>query len=53
MPMKIFYFRRLKQIKDFHRRHPGEISVPMSVEFEELKKMRENPPEETTMVQFR
>lgn len=29
------------QIKDFHRRHPGEISVPISVEFEELKKIRE------------
>lgn len=36
------FYSRLKQIKDFHRRHPGEaISVPMSVEFEELKKVRE------------
>jgi len=36
------FYARLKQIKDFHRRHPGEaISVPMSVEFEELKKIRE------------
>lgn len=32
---------RLKQIKEFHRRHPNEVSVPMSVEFEELKKLRE------------
>ena len=36
------FYDRLKQIKDFHRRHPGEsISVPMSVEFDELKKARE------------
>ena len=36
------FYSRLKQIKDFHRRHPGEaVSVPMSVEFEELKKIRE------------
>jgi len=35
------FYSRLKQIKDFHRRHPGEISVPISVEFEELKKIRE------------
>ena len=32
---------RLKQIKEFHRRHPNEVSVPMSVEFDELKKLRE------------
>ena len=35
------FYSRLKEIKDFHRRHPGEVSVPMSVEFEELKKLRE------------
>merc|ERR1712141_857060 len=35
------FYARLKQIKDFHRRHPGEVSVPMSTEFEELKKLRE------------
>ena len=36
------FYERLKGIKDFHRRHPGEsISIPMSVEFEELKKARE------------
>ena len=35
------------------RRHPGEVSVPMSVEFDELKKLRENPNnEETNMVEF-
>merc|ERR1719187_1469711 len=40
------FYARLKQIKDFHRRHPGEVSVPMSTEFEELKKIRENPGDE-------
>ena len=56
--LKSFYHNdvtvdRLKQIKEFHRRHPGEISVPMSVEFDELKKIRENPAEDTAMIQFR
>lgn len=41
------FYARLKTIKDFHRKHPGEINVPMSVEFEELAKFRENPSEET------
>ncbi|KAL0268427.1 UNVERIFIED_CONTAM: hypothetical protein PYX00_010380 [Menopon gallinae] len=44
------FYARLKQIKDFYRRHPNEISVPMSVEFEELTKMRENPTEENSNV---
>ncbi|XP_068977944.1 splicing factor 3A subunit 3 [Bombus flavifrons] len=40
------FYSRLKSIKEFYRRHPNEISIPMSVEFEELAKMRENPTEE-------
>lgn len=40
------FYNRLKTIKEFYRKHPNEISVPMSVEFEELAKMRENPNEE-------
>lgn len=40
------FYNRLKQIKDFYRKHPNEISVPMSVEFDELAKARENPTEE-------
>jgi splicing factor 3A subunit 3 len=36
------FYDRLKQIKDFHRQHPDEISVPMSIEFDELKKMRDS-----------
>ncbi|KAM7536494.1 hypothetical protein Aperf_G00000080872 [Anoplocephala perfoliata] len=35
----------LKTLKEFHRSHPDEISVPMSVEFQRFKEMRENPEE--------
>jgi len=46
------FYERLKQIKEFHRRHPGEaISVPMSVEFEELKKARDGN-DDTIMAEF-
>ncbi|XP_072037307.1 splicing factor 3A subunit 3-like [Amphiura filiformis] len=37
------FYTRLKSIKEFHRRHPNEISVPMSIEFEMLSEERENP----------
>merc|ERR1719187_2578488 len=46
------FYSRLKGIKEFHRRHPGEISVPMSVEFDELKTLRENPADDMTSIQF-
>jgi len=47
------FYSRLKMIKEFHRKHPNEVSVPMSVEFEELAKARENPTEDTTtMAEF-
>ncbi|KAF0296585.1 Splicing factor 3A subunit 3 [Amphibalanus amphitrite] len=46
------FYNRLKTIKDFHKRHPNEISVPMSVEFEELDKVREQSNDETVMVEF-
>ncbi|KAK2715460.1 splicing factor 3A subunit 3-like [Artemia franciscana] len=46
------FYSRLKQIKDFHKKYPNEISIPMSVEFEQMKKERENPPEDLTLVQF-
>ncbi|XP_071455361.1 splicing factor 3A subunit 3 [Hetaerina americana] len=47
------FYSRLKAIKEFYRRHPNEISIPMSVEFEELAKLRENPSDETAnMVEF-
>lgn len=40
------FYSRLRAIKEFHRKHPNEIQVPMSVEFDELNKARENPSEE-------
>lgn len=47
------FYSRLKSIKDFYRRHPNEVTIPMSVEFEELAKMRENPTEENSnMIEF-
>lgn len=33
------FYLRLKQIREFYKKHPNEISVPLSVEFEELTKV--------------
>ncbi|GFS25142.1 splicing factor 3A subunit 3-like [Elysia marginata] len=45
--------KRLNAIESFYRQHPNEVSIPMSIEFDELAKQRENPPEEATnMVEF-
>jgi len=47
------FYSRLRAIKEFYRRHPNEICVPMSVQFEELAKARENPTEENqNLVEF-
>ncbi|CAD7691121.1 unnamed protein product [Nyctereutes procyonoides] len=47
------FYNRLEQIKEFHRKHPNEICVPMSVEFEELLKAQENTSEEAqNLVKF-
>lgn len=46
------FYNRMKSIKEFHRKHPNEISVPMSVEFDELAKARDNPNEDANMVEF-
>nr|DBA33629.1 TPA: hypothetical protein GDO54_001281 [Pyxicephalus adspersus] len=47
------FYNRLKLIKEFHRKHPNEICVPMSVEFDELLKTRENTSEEAqNLVEF-
>ncbi|KAG0424015.1 hypothetical protein HPB47_000231, partial [Ixodes persulcatus] len=40
------FYSRLRTVKEFHRKHPNEIQVPMSVEFEEMNKARENPSED-------
>lgn len=39
------FYRRLKNLKDFHRRHPNEIEPPMAMEFLRLDKQRTQPPE--------
>ncbi|KAK7601177.1 hypothetical protein V9T40_008618 [Parthenolecanium corni] len=47
------FYNRLKSVKDFHRQHPNQVSVPMSIEFDEWNKLRENPTEEmNNMVEF-
>ncbi|CAG0917672.1 unnamed protein product [Notodromas monacha] len=46
------FYSRMRAIKEFHRRHPNEISVPMSVEFMEWDKLRENPSDEANLVDF-
>lgn len=47
------FYSRLKVIRDFHKKHPNELFIPMSVEFDEMAKFRENPPEEMqSMVEF-
>lgn len=45
------FYSRLKNIKDFYRRHPNEISIPLSAEFEEFLKARDNP-NEANLVDF-
>lgn len=40
------FYSRLRTIKEFHRKHPNEVSIPMSVEFDELIP-KDNPTEET------
>lgn len=37
------FYNRLKSIKEFHKKHPNEVSIPLSVEFEELQKAFQNP----------
>jgi len=40
------FYNRLSTLRDFYRLNPTEVSVPMSVEFEEYTKMRESNNEE-------
>lgn len=46
------FYHRLKSIREFHRKHPNEISVPMSVEFDEITKIRQADNDDTNMVEF-
>jgi splicing factor 3A subunit 3 len=45
------FYSRLKNIKEFYKRHPNEISIPMALEFEEFAKLRDNP-NEINLVDF-
>lgn len=46
------FYARLKQIKEFYKKHPSEISIPLSVEFEELTKEYNNLEEMSALVEF-
>ena len=48
------FYRRLHEIKTFHRKHPDEIFVPMSVEYDQLYKNIESSQTEDplSLVQF-
>ncbi|CAG7832209.1 unnamed protein product [Allacma fusca] len=48
------FYNRLKGVKEFYRKHPSEVSIPMSVEFEEYTRMRETNTEEyLNLVEFK
>ena len=40
------FYRRLKQVKEHHRRYPNDVEEPMQMEFLKLDEERLNPPEE-------
>lgn len=40
------FYRRLKHLKEYHRRYPNEVEVPMAMEFLRLDEQRKKPPEE-------
>lgn len=39
------FYRRLKGLKDYHRRNPNEKEEPMAMEFLRLDKQRAHPPD--------
>jgi len=47
------FYKHLKEIKDFHRKHPDEIFIPKSVEYDQLQKEMETQAEEPlNLVEF-
>lgn len=47
------FYRRLKTLKDFHRRNPNQVEEPMAMEFLRLDKQRTHPPDHLqTLVDF-
>lgn len=37
------FYSRLKQIKEFYKKHPNEVSIPLQIEFDELSKSYATP----------
>lgn len=45
------FYKRLRNIKEQYKSNPSEVAVPLSAEFDEFLKLRENP-NEANLVQF-
>lgn len=46
------FYSRLKTIKEFHKKHPDEISVPLSTEFEQMAKAYQQSDALNLLVEF-
>lgn len=46
------FYSRLKGIKEFHKKHPDEISIPLSTEFEQMAKAYQNSEAMSLLVEF-
>lgn len=46
------FYSRLKGIKEFHKKHPDEISIPLSTEFEQMAKAYQQSDALNLLVEF-
>lgn len=46
------FYSRLKSIKEFHKKHPDEISIPLSTEFEQMAKTYQQADALNLLVEF-
>lgn len=46
------FYSRLKNIKEFHKKHPDEISVPLSTEFDQMAKAYQQSDAMNLLVEF-
>lgn len=46
------FYSRLKGIKEFHKKHPDEISIPLSTEFEQMAKAYQQSDAMNLLVEF-
>lgn len=46
------FYSRLKSIKEFHKKHPDEVSIPLSTEFEQMAKTYQQPDALNLLVEF-